>query len=222
MPRLRRRQDLVDARVAAGHVRVAHARLRREAKRLPPPAAGRFDAHQARVEPVLHVAAQHAVFDEHLVLAGNALVVDVEAAALFAQVAVVVDRDQFARDAFADAPAVERRAAPVEIAFEPVADGLVQQHAAAARSDDHLHLAGRRRDAAEVDRRDARRLGRERLGRLAIEVRDRRSAAVADVARAALLLVARHDLHAERHERPAVVRRTARRSSRSRPLAPRR
>ena len=43
---------------------------------LAPAVAGRLHAHQPRVQPVLHVAEQNAVLDQHGALGRRALVVD--------------------------------------------------------------------------------------------------------------------------------------------------
>ena len=47
-----------------------------------------------------------------------------------------------ARDALADAAGERARALAVEVAFEAVADRLVQQHAGPARAEHDAHLAG--------------------------------------------------------------------------------
>jgi hypothetical protein len=50
-----------------------------------------------------------------------------------------------ARDALADQAGEGARLLAVEVAFQPVADRLVQQDAGPARAEHHGHLAGRRR-----------------------------------------------------------------------------
>jgi hypothetical protein len=75
-----------------GHVRIAFA----------PAVAGRLHAHQAGVQRVLDVAAQDAVLDQHVALAGVAFVVDVERAAAVGDGAVVQHRDALGRHALAD------------------------------------------------------------------------------------------------------------------------
>ena len=59
--------------------------------------------HQLGVEAVVHVALEHAVLDEHLALAGVALVVDVDGAAAVGHRAVVDDRHLVARHLLARA-----------------------------------------------------------------------------------------------------------------------
>ena len=46
----------------------------------------------------------------------------------------------------------------VEVAFQAVADRLVQHHAGPAGSEHHVHLAGRRGHRSEIDQRLAQRL----------------------------------------------------------------
>ena len=110
--------------------------------------AGRLDAGEPRVQLVLHVAAQDAVLDQHVVAARRALVVDRQRAAAIRQRAVVHDRAQGGRDALADADAERGGALAVEIAFEPVPHRLVQQHAGPSRAQHHGHRARRRRARA--------------------------------------------------------------------------
>jgi hypothetical protein len=95
--------------------------------------AGRLHAHQARVQLVLQVAAQDAVLDQRGALRRRAFVVDVERAAARASVPSSTTVTASGRDALADAAAERRRALAVEVAFEPVADRLVQQDARPAR-----------------------------------------------------------------------------------------
>ncbi len=85
------------------HVGIGHARQRHVRERLAPAVAGRRHAHEARVEAILHVAAQHAVLDERGAVGGRALVVDVERAAAARQRAVVHHRALGRGHALADA-----------------------------------------------------------------------------------------------------------------------
>jgi hypothetical protein len=98
-----------------------------------------------------------------------------------------------------------RGAAPVEIALEPVADGLVQQHAGPARPQHHRHGAGRRRHRLEVDQRLARRLARELLGAAVLEqpaVAEAPAAAGEALLAAPVLLGDHRDV--DPHQRPHV------------------
>ena len=102
--------------------------------------AGRLDAHQARIHGILNVAFEDAVFDQHVLLAGVAFVIHVERAAPVFDRAVVQHSDAFGGHALADAPAEGAGALAVEVAFQPVANGFVQQYAgpAGAQHDGHF------------------------------------------------------------------------------------
>src|SRR5690606_5165626 len=73
---LHRGDDLLGRVLALGHVGVGHARHRLVGIALAPSVAGGRDAHQARVLPILHVADQSAVLDQHVAVGRRALVVD--------------------------------------------------------------------------------------------------------------------------------------------------
>ena len=162
MPRSHRGDDVL-GRVRTGpHVGVGHARQRHVRERLAPPVAGGLHAHEARVQPVLHVAAQHAVLDERGALRGRALVVDVERAAAARQRAVIDHRALRGRHLLADAVGERRGALAVEVTLEAVADRLVQQDSGPAGAEHHGHGARRRRPRVEVHQRLAHRLARER------------------------------------------------------------
>ncbi|MNC48879.1 hypothetical protein D3C75_980240 [compost metagenome] len=120
--------------------------------------AGGAHAHQAGVELVLHVALEHAVLDQRGALGRRALVVQTQRAAAARQGAVVDDGAQARSHRLADPAAVGRTALAVEVAFQAMADRLVQQHAAPAVAEHHRHAAGRRRDGLEVEQRLAHRL----------------------------------------------------------------
>jgi hypothetical protein len=71
----------------------------------------------------------------------------------------VVDHGHAGRgDALAQQAGEGRRLLAIEIAFQPVADRLMQQNAGPARAQHHRHLAGRRGDGFEIDQRLAQRL----------------------------------------------------------------
>ena len=113
--------------------------------------AGERHAHQARVHHVLHVAGEDAVLDQHGALGRVALVVDRQRAAAIGQRAVVDHGDALGRDLLADAPGEGRAALAVEVAFEAVADRLVQQDARPAGAEHHRHGTGRRGVGTEID-----------------------------------------------------------------------
>ena len=153
---LHRSQDLLGVVLPGEHERVGHARHRRVGVRLAPSVAGRLHAHEPGVEPVLHVAGEDAVLDQHGAPGRCALVVDVERAAAIRDRPVVDDRDQLRGDLLPHAPGEGRGALAVEVALEPVADRLVQENPRPARPEDDRHRAGRRVDRAELERSLAR------------------------------------------------------------------
>ena len=102
--------------------------------------------HQPRVLAVLHVADQDAVLDQHGAVGRRALVVDRERAAAALDGAVVDHGDALGRHLLAHQAGKGRRPLAVEVAFEAVADRLVQHDAGPAGAEHDVHLAGRRRN----------------------------------------------------------------------------
>ena len=130
---------------------------------LAPAVAGGRHAHQPRVQPVLQEALQYAVLDQHVAGGGRALVIDGERAAPVLEPAVVHHGHARRRHALADEAGKGARALAVEIALEPVADRLVQQHARPAGAEHDGHLAGGRGHRVDLDQRLAERLVHLRL-----------------------------------------------------------
>ena len=148
--------------VACGHVGVGHARHRLVRIGFAPAVAGRRHAHQPRVLAVLHVADELAVLDQHVAVGRRALVVDGERAAPLGDGAVIDHGDALGGDLLAHQPGEGRGLLAVEIAFQPVADRLVQHDARPAAGQHDVERAGRRRDRLEIDQRLAQRfLGAE-------------------------------------------------------------
>jgi hypothetical protein len=112
--------------VATQHVGVGHARHGHMGVALAAAVARGFDAHQARIHRILDVAAQDAVFDQHVLLAGVAFVVHVQRATAVGHGAVIQHRHAFGRHALADAAAEGAGALAVEVPLQPMAHGLVQ------------------------------------------------------------------------------------------------
>ena len=158
MPCLHRRDDLARLVRARQHVGVGHARHRHVGVAFAPSVAGRLHAHQARVLPVLHVADQDAVLDQHGAAGRRALVVDRERAAPLRDRPVVHHGDALGGDPLAHQAGEGRCLLAVEVAFEAVPDRLVQHDAGPAGSEHHVHLARRRRHRREVDQAFAHRL----------------------------------------------------------------
>src|SRR5690606_17364837 len=126
--------DLLRLKAARQHVRVRHAWQGHVRERFAAAVARRPHSHQAGVELVLHVAAQHTVFDQRRALRRGTLVVYVERPTTRAQRAVVNDGALIGSHLLADASRERRRSLAVEIAFEPVTDRFVQQHTRPTRS----------------------------------------------------------------------------------------
>ena len=143
-------------------------------------AVGSSDAAR---ELVLQIAAQNAVFDQHVALRLVAFVVDVERAAAAADGAVVDDGAERACHLLADAPAEGRNALAIEIGFEAVADGFVQQDAGPAGAQHHGLFARRSIHGVELNDGLARGFGAKYSGvRLVQEKIELIAAAAARVA----------------------------------------
>ena len=172
---------------------------------LAPAVAGGLHAHEPRVHAVLQVAAQDAVLDQHGAPGGRALVVHRERAPAVVDGAIVHHRHPRRGHALAEKAGERAGLLAVEVAFEAMADGLVQQDAGPAGAEHHWHFAGGRRDGFEVDQSLAERLVHLRLPALGREelVVDR---APADALRACLLplAVVHHDGNVEADERAHV------------------
>ena len=98
---------------------------------------------QTRGELVAEISLQNSVFDENGFLRRLAFVVHVERAAAPGHGAVVDDGAFFAGHALADQAGECRSLLAIEIGFESVADGFVQQHAGPAWAENHFHVSGR-------------------------------------------------------------------------------
>src|SRR5690348_2141219 len=119
--------------------------------------------------------------------------------------AIVDHRDARRSDAVADSSRECRRALAVEVAFEAVANSLVEQDSRPAGAEHHRHLAGRRGDGFEIGQRLAERnvdrtvpLGF--FEQASVEI----AAAQAVIAGLAASVLLRDDLDAETHERTDV------------------
>ena len=192
--------------LAGDHVGVGHARHRDVGVALAPAVAGRRHAHQPRVLAVLHVAGEDAVLDQHGAAGRRALVVDRERAAALRQRAVVDHGDAFRRDALAHQAGEGRGLLAVEVAFETVADRLVQHHARPAGAEHDVHLAGRRRHGLEIDQRLAHRLVDRVLPFGLVEERVEAFApAIAVAADLLAVAVAHHHRDVDAHQRTHVA-----------------
>ena len=119
--------------------------------------AGWRNPHQARVELILHIAFQDAVFNQHVVLPRHAFIVDRQRTAAALQGAVIHHSAQFGSHQLPDLAAEHRGAAAVEVAFQAVTDRLMQQHARPTGAEHYRHRARRRGDGGKVHQRHAHR-----------------------------------------------------------------
>ena len=168
--------------------------------------AGGGDAHQAGVEPVLHIALQYAVFDQRGATGGCAFVIHGQTAAALIEAAIVNHGDARCGHAFADAARKGAGALAVEIAFQAVPDGFVQQDAGPAGAEHHCHFAGRGIDGIEVYQRLRQRDidGAFPGGVLEQRIIEITPAQPVEAGFAAAVLF-RHDLHVQPHQRPHVA-----------------
>ena len=140
----------------AQHEGVGHAGHRHVREALAPSVAGRFGLHQPRVEAILQVAAQDALFDQHGARGRRAFVVNIETATAVRDRAVVDDGAELAGDRLPDPPREGRHTFAVEVALEAVADRLMEQDSGPSVAEHDDHFAGGRIDRVEVDDRLAR------------------------------------------------------------------
>jgi hypothetical protein len=136
--------DLIASRVTGRDVCIRHARDRQVPEALAATVARRGPAVLARPREVVEEEAELALVDHASRLAWRALVVDRVGAPLARHRAVVVGREERARQSLAEAPGVDRGLLLHGVGLEPVSGRLVEEHAAEAVADDHRHAAGRR------------------------------------------------------------------------------
>src|SRR5690606_16129756 len=113
------RQEFGGIVVATTHEGVGHPRHRGVRETLAAAIAGRRNAHQSRVEPVLHISFEDTVLDEDIFLRWRALIVDAERAAAPApdgacKTPVVDHGDARRRNALADPPGKGARTLAIE------------------------------------------------------------------------------------------------------------
>ncbi|WBL36470.1 hypothetical protein O0235_02565 [Tepidiforma flava] len=172
--------DVLRGVLAGEHEGIGHAGHDVVLEGLAAAGAGRRDAEVAGGDFVLEVGAQDTVFDEDVAAGGVAFVIDVDGAAGGGDGAVIDDGDEGARDGLADAAGVVARALAVEVGFEAVADGFVEEDAAVAGGEDDGEGAGGGLRGVLLEDGLAGGFARELLGgRDAVEVFDAHAAAAA-------------------------------------------
>jgi len=156
--------------------------------------------------PVLHVADQNAVLDQHRAVGRRALVIDGERAAPLAHRAVVDHGDALGGDLLAHQAGERRGLLAIEITFQPVPDGFVQHHAGPAGAEHHVELARRRRRGFEIDQRLTHRiLDRTLPGPGFDETLIALAPAIAVAAAFLPVAFARHHRDVDPHQRPHVA-----------------
>src|SRR5258708_527466 len=192
------------------HVGVGHARHRDVCEGFPASVAGGCHAHEPGVEAILQVTAQDPVLDQPGALRRRAFIVNVERATAARERAVIHYGAARAGDALAQAPAEGRSALAVEIAFEPVADRLVQQDAGPAGPEHHGHRAGRCVHGLEIHQCLAHRLACQFQGPiLAHQFGQRVAATSAGVSLLTAPVLLGDHRHVHAHQRPYVGRQRA-------------
>ncbi len=119
--------------------------------------ASGLDAHQARILPVLHIAFQHAVLDQHGAAGRGAFIIKAQGAAAIGDRAVINDRHAPGGDLLAHLAGEGGRALAVEIALQAVTHRFVQQDGRPARAKHDLPFARRRINGFEIDLGDPQR-----------------------------------------------------------------
>ncbi len=176
---------------------------------LAPCVASGGDAHQAGVQAVLQIALQNAVFNQHIALRGVALVVHVERTAPIGQGAIVEHRHALGRHALANAPTERARPLAVEVALQPVAHGLVQQHTGPTGAQYHGHLPSRCRARLQVDQRGLHGFLHVRINLCVIKVGQAKAPAPARRAHFTALALLGNDGERQAHQRTHISRQGA-------------
>ena len=134
--------DVLGQVVTVEHVGVGHARHGDVVVALAAAGAGVGGSHEAGGEFVGEVALEDAVFDEDGLLGGVALVIDVDGAAAVGHAAVVDYGDLAGGDLLTDEAGEGGCLLAVEVGFEAMADGFVQEDAGPSGAEDYFHLTG--------------------------------------------------------------------------------
>ncbi len=148
----------------AQHVSVGHARHGDVLVAFAASVAGVGDAHQARGKLVAQVALQNSFFNQHGFLRGLAFVIYIQRSAAPGHRAVIDYRAFFAGYSLADQAGKGRSLLAIEIGFQAVSDGFVQQDAGPSRAENDFHFAGGSFARVELQDRLPGRFFREELG----------------------------------------------------------
>ena len=123
---LHRANDFFRRAFPRQHERVSHARHGNGRIALTAPVAGERHFHQSGIQPVLQVAFKDTLLDQHRALRRRAFVIDIEGAAARRDRPIIDHRAKLRGDPLTDAATKSRGLLAVEIAFEAMADCLVE------------------------------------------------------------------------------------------------
>ena len=147
---IERGDDFFGVVAAVFHKGVGHARHGGGGVAFAAAVAGGLHAHQSGVGFVLHIADQNAVFNEYGTAGFVAFVVDIERTATVGYIALVNDGNAFGGHPLSDFSGKRAGLLAVEIAFQAVPDGFVQQYARPAAAQNDFHQPCRRGARFEI------------------------------------------------------------------------
>ena len=145
-----RTDNFFGVKLAPQHIGIGHSRHGQVGIGFPPPVAGGLHAHQPGIQFVLHVVFEDAPFYQGGGFRGRTLIVDGQRPAPVLDGSVIDHGDALGGDPLAYAVAERRCPLAVEVAFQAMPYGLVQQDSRPARSQHHRHGARRRRHSLQV------------------------------------------------------------------------
>ena len=112
---------------------------------LPPAIARGRNAHETRVEPVLHETNEYTVLDQRGAVGRCALVINGDRPATVRDRAIIHNGDALGRNTASHEACKSRCALAVEVAFKPMANRFMQQNAGPAGAKQNIGLARWRR-----------------------------------------------------------------------------
>ncbi len=128
--------------------------------RFAPAVTGWRHTHQAGVQLVLDIAFQDAIFDQHVVLTRNALIIHRQRAAQPLQRAIIHHGAEFRSNQLPHLAAEYRRFTTVKIALKAMSYRFVQQHARPASAQHNRQRASWGCHCREVNQRHTHRFAR--------------------------------------------------------------
>ena len=110
-------------------------------KRFTPSITGDWHTHQARIQSILQIAHEDAVLDQNRALRRIAFIIHLQRSAPVGNRAIVYYRNTLGCYPFPDAAGKSGAAFTVEITFQSVAYGLMQQDTRPAGTEHNSHIA---------------------------------------------------------------------------------